>query len=118
MNHLIEYLNFKLEQARYSKLNLTEILSFIKEEIINCLSEALRIEQERDELLNKVQELQKQIDELAKHTAKHPNSYKSQLERHEAENTRLRSDNEMLRSAKAVPTSAIMPTRNSSSRWN
>lgn len=118
MNNLIDYLNSKLEQSRFSKVNLTEVIFYLKEEIISALTEIQRVEQERDSYAKECEILRARVSELELHTLKHPNSYKTQLEKLEAENSRLRSENEMLRVAKPfVSVTGAHPAR-SSSRWN
>jgi hypothetical protein len=111
---LIEYIDIKLSQA---KGNLSETLLYIREEILSLVGSMDDMRSDNERLAQEVRRLE---EVLLKHTLLYPNNYKVQLEKLEAENTRLKAELEMYKAMgqkSYVAVNLMHPARNGN-KWN
>ena len=115
MVRLVEYIDSKLAQA---KGNWSETILYIREEVLSLLDSLCDLRSENERLSHEVKRLE---DIVCKYALLHPNSYKVQLEKLEAENTRLRSELEMYKAMNQksfVVVNSQHPARGNGSKWN
>lgn len=115
MVRLVEYIDSKLSSAKGS---WSETILYIREEVLSLLDSLSDLRSENERLSQEV----KRFEEIVcKHTLQHPNNYKVQLERLEAENSRLRSELEMYKAMNQksyVVVNSTHPARGGGSKWN
>lgn len=112
MVRLIDYIDSKMSQT---KGNFSEIMLYVKEEILSLLGNMSDLESENKRLTEEVSRLE---GVLHKHSQLHPNNYKVQLEIMEAENARLQAELEMYKAMNQKPYVAVNVMHSSSNRWN
>lgn len=115
MIRLVEFIDSKISQT---KGTVSETLLYIKEEILSLLDEMCDQRSENERLSQEVKRLEEIV---CRHTLQHPNNYKVQLEKLEAENSRLSTELEMYKAMNQksfVAISSTHPARGNGSKWN
>lgn len=114
MIRLIEYIDSKILETNG---DLSETILYIKEEILSLLDKLHDLSSENERLHAEVKRLEEIV---CKYTLQFPNNYKVQLERLEAENSRLKSELEMYKAVnqkKYVVINSAHPAR-INTKWN
>ena len=115
MIRLVEFIDSKISQTKGSAY---EMLLNIREEVLSLLDNICDLRSENERLAQEVRRLEEIV---CKHTLQHPNNYKVQLEKLEAENSRLRSELEMYKAMNKksfVVVNSTHPSRVNGSKWN
>ena len=115
MVRLIEFIDSKMSQTRG---NWSETILYIREEVLSLLDNLCDLRSENERLSQEVRRLE---EIMCRHTLQHPNNYKVQAEKLEAENSRLKSELEMYKAMNQkyfVAINSTHPARNNGSKWN